>query len=147
MKILWGHPGHSLTQDSSATWAVWLWTTSKYVHQVYMHVWVHAFALCKSVSAAVFMHPVAHPSDMKVVGSILGPCCFEQVAVILMNIFNPHRRCLTSICFPRQMEINVVKKRHRTRSKGVRGVCGFHASVAYMDILKEELLADCLLQF
>lgn len=85
------------------------------------------------------------PSDMTVVGSILGPCCFEQQ--ILMNIFNPHCRCLTFICFPRQMEINVVKKRHRTRSKGVRGVCGFHASVAYMDILKEELLADCLLQF
>lgn len=49
MKTLWGHTGHSLTQDSSATWAAWLWTTSKYVHQVYMHVRVHAFALRKSM--------------------------------------------------------------------------------------------------
>lgn len=44
------------------------------------------------------------------------------------------------------MELNVVKKRHRTRSKGVRGRCGVHAWAADVGGVSEEGLAGRVLQ-
>lgn len=60
----------------------------------------------RQVHVPVSCHPMGRATDMKVAGSTLA----------LGHV--------TSVCFPCQMEINVVKKRHRTRSKGVRGRCG-----------------------
>lgn len=36
-------------------------------------------------------------------------------------LFLPLQFLSVDLCFPLQMEVNAVKKRHRTRSKGVRG--------------------------
>lgn len=36
-------------------------------------------------------------------------------------LFLPLQFLSVDMCFPLQMEVNAVKKRHRTRSKGVRG--------------------------
>lgn len=47
--------------------------------------------------------------------------------------------CVDS-CFPLQMEVNVMKKRHRTRSKGVRGMSLLAKSVLITIVNTSELL-------
>lgn len=48
-------------------------------------------------------------------------CCYN-VFDDSMNKRNSHLFHSVDLCFPLQMETNAVEKRHRTRSKGVRGM-------------------------
>lgn len=46
-------------------------------------------------------------------------------------------RVSADLCFPLQMEVNVVKKRHRTRSKGVRGTSLSAFVLSYYSLVQD----------